>query len=107
MLEESNFNCELSIRKYEQAQFVCSELLSDVSNTLKFSTEYLEKSHENEVKLHKKMAKPVIGSFTFIRPEHTSQESMFDLKTEKILEGLSKMISKRIEAVKKSPYYLQ
>jgi len=31
---------------------------------------------------------------------------MFDLKTEKILEGLGSMITKRIEAVKKSPYYL-
>ena len=51
------------------------------------------------------MANPKIGSFTFVRSEKTNEESIFDVKTENILEGLSTMISKRIDAVKKSPYY--
>ena len=76
-----------------------------MNNSLKFSTEYLEQSNENCPSPPKVMANPKIGSFTFVRSEKTNEESIFDVKTEKILEGLSTMISKRIDAVKKSPYY--
>ena len=132
-IEESNYNCLQAFQKYEQAEFVCKELLRDLNNTLKFSTEYFEQSNTqqnqtNQQNEDKKLAKPPvskaqrslspprIASFTFVRREQWSlspepheasqeQDSMFDLKTEEILHGLRRMILKRMEAVKKSPYF--
>ena len=113
-IEESNYNCLQAYQKYEQAQFVCNELLRDLNNTLKFSTEYFEQSNtqqnqtnqQNEDK-KRSLEPPRIASFTFVRQEQWSlssephdelqeQDCMFDLKTEEILHGLQRMILKRM-----------
>jgi hypothetical protein len=41
-------------------------------------------------------------SFTFVEEQ---EESMYDLKSEKVLQGLVTMMEKRMEIVKASPYY--
>lgn len=116
---ESNFGAQ-AYQKYEEAQFVCNELLRDLNNTLKFSTEYSDHSQPDPVKLkaQKSQQLPTIASFTFVRQDQHGPESsaeahdqaavcMFDLKMEKILLGLQKMIARRMETAKKSPYYVQ
>ena len=63
-----------------------------MNNALKFSNEYLEQSKPDGQ----------LTSYTFIEEQ---EESMFDLKSEKVLQGLVALMDKRIEFVKTSPYY--
>ena len=91
-LLESSFDMPLAYQKYLQSQFVCNELLRDLNNTLKFSNEYLEEPSGQ------------LTSFTFIEEQG---ESMFDLRTEKVLQSLLTMMEKRMQVVKASPYFDQ
>ena len=68
-IEESNYNCMEACQKYEQAQFVCNELLRDLNNTFKFPSELFEQSNaqQNQTNQENKGKKPAKSPMTKIR----------------------------------------
>lgn len=104
-LEEASNNCMKAEQKYDQAIFVSKELLRDLDVNLKFSTEYIEESPKRDVGFDFSSS----ISFTFINrnggPNCENEAQMFDINTEKILQGLLTMLQFKISTLKKNPYY--
>ena len=107
--EQQYFNYQVAFQKYEQADFLISELIRDINNSLRFSVDYSEQSERQDT--HKKSGSPGLfdsehlSSFTFVNREDSSKEPMFDLENENLLVDLRKMVRAKLLQVEKLTNY--